>query len=106
MNPINPSSTLNNNNQYEEDNNEVYEGTSPDEIALVNFAKFCGVIYKGYDEEKNEITILYKTKRVKKLYTFTRLNIFDFDNERKCMSVLLEDKAKKRIILFWKGADT
>lgn len=27
------------------------KGSSPDEIALVNFAKFCGVEYQGINEQ-------------------------------------------------------
>lgn len=29
----------------------VYNASSPDELALVNFAKYCGAEYLGVDEE-------------------------------------------------------
>lgn len=28
----------------------IYNASSPDELALVNFAKYCGVEYRGMDE--------------------------------------------------------
>ena len=33
------------------DNGELqYNAASPDELALLNFAKYCGFVYKGIDE--------------------------------------------------------
>jgi phospholipid-transporting ATPase len=40
----------------------IYNASSPDELALVNFARFCGVEYLGLDEN-NIITVKYKEKK-------------------------------------------
>ena len=37
----------------EDDGSSSYTATSPDEFALVNFAKFVGVEYYGVDENEN-----------------------------------------------------
>ncbi len=37
------------------------KASSPDELALVNFAKFCGVVYKGKDVDDN-MTIEFQNK--------------------------------------------
>lgn len=31
----------------------TYNASSPDELALVNFAKFCGVEYMGVDDDED-----------------------------------------------------
>lgn len=33
-----------------DDGDIKYNAASPDELALLNFAKFCGFVYKGIDE--------------------------------------------------------
>lgn len=33
----------------------IYNASSPDELALINFAKFCGFEYKGMDDNGNMI---------------------------------------------------
>ena len=36
----------------------IYNASSPDELALLNFAKFCGYNFNGIDESSNyEISI-------------------------------------------------
>lgn len=56
----------------------VYNASSPDELALVNFAKFCGVTYLGLDEEDNiELDILDDTIKIELLH------VFEFDSDRK-----------------------
>lgn len=37
----------------EKDNKLIYNGASPDEIALVYFAQYCGIKFKGIDENNN-----------------------------------------------------
>lgn len=34
---------------------KTYNASSPDELALVNFAKYCGVEYIGTDENDNAV---------------------------------------------------
>jgi phospholipid-transporting ATPase len=33
----------------------IYNAASPDELALVNFARYCGVEYRGKDKDNNSI---------------------------------------------------
>ncbi len=40
----------------EKDNELIYNASSPDELALINFAKYAGFYYKGMDE-KNVMTV-------------------------------------------------
>ena len=46
------------------DGRENYESTSPDELALVQFAAFVGVKYLGTDED-NVIRVMYKNHILK-----------------------------------------
>lgn len=61
-----------------------YNASSPDELALVNAAKFFGVEFKKRDEDNNliveyrGITLRYKL-----------LNILEFNSTRKRMSVIV-----------------
>lgn len=56
----------------------IYNASSPDELALVNFAKFCGVEYVGTDEN-NIITVKYEDTK----YEFELLEVFEFTSSRK-----------------------
>jgi phospholipid-transporting ATPase len=42
-----------------QDGELIYNASSPDELALINFAKFCGVQYLGINEE-NVMEVKYK----------------------------------------------
>ena len=78
----------------------VYNAASPDELALVNAAKQFGYEFAGMDAD-DVMTI----KTPKGDQKFKRLNICEFTSTRKRMSVIVEDKDKK-IILMCKGADS
>lgn len=78
----------------------VYNASSPDELALINFAKFCGVEYRGIDEHNN-VTIFYKEELKYKL-EFE----LEFNSTRKRQSVILRDEKSKKVILLCKGADS
>lgn len=54
-----------------------FSASSPDELALVSFAKACGYVYKGTNEH-NTMTI----KTPKKELKFQILNIFEFNSDR------------------------
>ena len=83
-------------------NNDVsnYNASSPDELALVNFAKFCGVEFKGINDNQ-EIIVKYgeEEKNFKFLYEF------EFNSERKRHSIIFQNH-KREIILYCKGADS
>lgn len=82
------------------DNNVVYNASSPDELALVNFAKFCGYEYMGGDEE-NRICV----NIMHSLVYFKLLHVLEFNSTRKRNSVIIENE-KHEIILYCKGADS
>ena len=63
-----------------------YNASSPDELALVNAAKFFGAVFKKRDEDNNMV-IEYLGKELK----FRLLNILEFTSTRKRMSVIIED---------------
>lgn len=76
----------------------TYTPQSPDEGALVSAARNFGFVYKSRTPETITVEIHGETK------TYKCLNILDFNNVRKRMSVILEMDGK--IILFCKGADS
>ncbi|CAD8175781.1 unnamed protein product [Paramecium pentaurelia] len=82
-------------------NEFYYNVTSPDELALLNFAKKYSIIYNGIDEH-NVITINFREKSKQ----FQFLYLFEFTSQRKCSSVLVCDKETNIIYLFSKGADS
>ena len=78
----------------------VYNASSPDELALVNFAKFVGAEFIGIDDE-NHMEIDIKGKRQK----FQLLHVLEFNSTRKRMSVIVKNP-DGNIVLYTKGADT
>ena len=78
----------------------IYNSASPDELAMVNFAKFCGFEYLGLDENNN-ICVNFMSKRL----IYKLLYIFEFNGERKRQSVIIL-KENKDIYLYCKGADS
>jgi magnesium-transporting ATPase (P-type) len=83
-----------------------YNASSPDELALVNAAKFFGAEFKRMDEQNNLIVGFRGEMRKYKL-----LNILEFNSTRKRMSVIIEDfkpnqDGSKDIYILTKGADS
>ena len=83
-----------------------YNASSPDELALVNAAKFFGVEFKKLDEENNMIVNFRGTER-----SYRLLNILEFNSTRKRMSVIVETPEKSHdgfheIYILTKGADS
>jgi phospholipid-translocating ATPase len=76
----------------------TYQAQSPDEGALVSAARNFGFVYKS--RTPKTITVIIKGEEK----TYDVLNILDFNNDRKRMSVICRMDGK--IILFCKGADT
>ena len=77
-----------------------YNASSPDELALVNAAKFFGAEFIKRDEDNNMI-IRYQGKELK----YRLMNILEFTSTRKRMSVIVEDPNGKYLLLT-KGADS
>ena len=82
-----------------------YKSSSPDEAAMVNCARYFGIIFEGRDVYDN-IFLMIKNKNddnyEKKAYKL--LNCLDYSSERKRMTVIVRSPENK-IYLFAKGAD-
>lgn len=77
-----------------------YNASSPDELALVNAAKFFKYTFIGRDEENNvQVDIKGKIKN------FKLLNIIEFTSARKRMTVIVKTEEGK-IKVMCKGADS
>lgn len=77
-----------------------YSASSPDEMAFINFAKFCGTEFKGINDNHELIIKFEKKEKYYKL-----LYEFEFSSERKRHTIIFQN-AKKEISLFCKGADS
>jgi magnesium-transporting ATPase (P-type) len=85
----------------EEKNGEIYyNASSPDELALVNAAKFFNWEFVGRDEDDNIIIKIHGTERKYQL-----LNVIEFSSARKRMTIIVKDE-EGRIIVMCKGADS
>ena len=84
----------------EKDGKIEYKASSPDELALVNAAKFFGVEYIGRDENQR---ILVKVDG--SIVAFDVLNIIEFNSDRKRMTIIVRTP-NGNIKLLCKGADT
>lgn len=68
------------------DGKKKYNTSSPDELALLNFAKLLGVEYQGVDKT-NKVTLLVNGSELK--YQF--YHNLEFDSNRKRSSVIVKD---------------
>ena len=78
----------------------VYNASSPDELALVNGSRFFGLTFLERHED-NSMTLDFYCKK----YKYQLLNIFEFNSDRKRMSVVIKDSGGK-ISIITKGADS
>jgi phospholipid-transporting ATPase len=77
-----------------------FNASSPDELALVNAAKFFGAVFIKRDEDNNMIVNFGG-----RVHKYRLLNILEFTSSRKRMSVIVED-SQGEFLLFTKGADS
>ncbi|CAD8048326.1 unnamed protein product [Paramecium sonneborni] len=84
--------------QKDQNSQITYQGPSPDEITLVDAAMNLGYRFEGQSANEQEFTILGKQKRVELLQQF------EFDSNRKRMSVIIKDNGVYK--LYIKGADS
>lgn len=63
-----------------------YNASSPDELALVNAARFFGVKFEDRDEE-NKMYINFKGEK----QVYQLLNLIEFNSTRKRMTVVVRD---------------
>lgn len=85
-------------NELEIDNLR-YQAQSPDESALVQAARYFGIVYLS--RTSHSITVSIKGHKV----VYPVLNILDFNNDRKRMSIIFRDPSSNKIKLYCKGAD-
>ena len=69
----------------EKDGEIIYNASSPDELALLNFAKFVGCEYEGTDDNNNIVIKLMGEK-----YTYKLFYTLEFNSTRKRMSTIVE----------------
>ena len=86
--------------------NISYKSSSPDEAAMVNCARYFGIIFEGRDVYDN-IFLMIKNKNDENYEkkTYKLLNCLDYSSERKRMAVIVRSPENK-IYLFAKGADS
>lgn len=78
-----------------------YCASSPDELALVNAAKFMGYEFLGRENKDNSVTISISGVR----QTYFLLQVIDFTSSRKRMTSVFRNPLGE-IIVFSKGADS
>jgi magnesium-transporting ATPase (P-type) len=86
------------NDADEAEETSVYQGPSPDEVALLNAAKKIG--FEFVSTENKVTTVLYNSKE----YKFKMLRVVEFNSDRKRMTVVVESKGV--VFTFVKGADS
>lgn len=87
----------------EKNDHIIYNASSPDELALVNAAKYFGYIFKGRDEDNNMIVENVHDDIFE--LRFKLLNVIEFTSTRKRMSIIVRTP-DGRIRVMCKGADS
>ncbi|XP_063858808.1 phospholipid-transporting ATPase IF-like isoform X2 [Scylla paramamosain] len=82
------------------DLSQRYQASSPDEKALVEASASFGVVFQGQRKDTLELTVQGHSRR------YTRLQVLDFDSDRKCMSVVVREEWSGRLWLLTKGAES
>jgi phospholipid-transporting ATPase len=77
----------------------IFNSSSPDEIALANFAKYCGYEFREMDVAGNMIIRINGND-----VGFKRHYVLEFNSDRKRQSVIFEE-SNGDVWLFTKGAD-
>jgi phospholipid-transporting ATPase len=88
----------------------AYNASSPDELALVNAAKFFGYYFKGRDDDNNMIVEMRGQDDDLGIGTNTKqfqlLNVIEFTSLRKRMTVIVRSQQDSSIRVMCKGADS
>jgi len=78
-----------------------FVASSPDELALVNVAKFCG--FEFVDRQNKDNSVIIKVQGKKEIWYL--LQVIDFTSARKRMTSVFRDP-KGDVHVFSKGADS
>ena len=81
-----------------------FQGSSPDEVTLVNAAYELGFCFVSRENGIISIEIINQNG-TKKEKAYKILQKFDFTSERQCSSIIVEDLTSKNILLYIKGSD-
>lgn len=79
----------------------LFKGPSPDEEALVDFARDLGFVFNNNTDQNIKIQ-QYGSEEV---YTFDLFRRIEFNSDRKRASILVRDPTDGLIKLYIKGAD-
>jgi len=79
----------------------IYNASSPDELALVNGARYLGATFKNRDDDN---AIFVEIGGVVEKYEL--LNVIEFDSTRKRMTVIVRSCKDNVIFVMCKGADS
>ncbi|XP_012879818.1 PREDICTED: probable phospholipid-transporting ATPase IIA [Dipodomys ordii] len=85
--------------QYE-DSCRVYQASSPDEVALVQWTESVGLTLVGRDQSSMQLRTPGD-----QILNFTILQIFPFTYESKRMGIIVRDESSGEITFYMKGAD-
>ena len=92
--------------QIDNNANEKYQASSPDEYSFIQFCVKIGIIYEGEDKDLDSSAMIRKILFKDQILKYKILQVLEFDSSRKRMSVIVEDMQTNEIILFCKGAET
>ena len=83
----------------------AYNASSPDELALVNGARYLGFAFRERDEEGDMVIDIKRPGLDAEVKKFRLLNLIEFDSARKRMTVVVRTPENK-ILVICKGADS
>ncbi|EMP35770.1 Putative phospholipid-transporting ATPase IIA [Chelonia mydas] len=86
--------------RHYEDSCRVYQASSPDEVALVQWTESVGLTLVGRDQSSMQL----RTPGGQ-ILNFTILQIFPFTYESKRMGIIVRDESTGEITFYMKGAD-
>uniref|UniRef100_A0A8C3GSQ6 Phospholipid-transporting ATPase n=1 Tax=Corvus moneduloides TaxID=1196302 RepID=A0A8C3GSQ6_CORMO len=86
--------------RHYEDSCRVYQASSPDEVALVQWTESVGLTLVGRDQSSAQLR-----SPGGHILNFTILQIFPFTYESKRMGIIVRDESTGEITFYMKGAD-
>ncbi|KAK1442221.1 putative phospholipid-transporting ATPase [Babesia gibsoni] len=78
-----------------------FQASSPDEIAMVTFARMCNVELRERDETRMMLCVAGKI-----ILTYNILMVFPFSSETKRMGIIVEEEESRNKFFFCKGAES